>query len=148
MNSVDIDVSLGRTAPQQCSAVTQGEGNKSLVSSRSEKVSIRELMLEVVLCDLFLPVYVPLALFCAAAGQVPRLAAAAGSPTFLPCGFLLRACPPARGAAPALRRCSGGRGGRWLSVQHVPRGMSPSPSSENLLSRLSLGGHSRRGEML
>ena len=105
-------------------------------------------MLEVVLRDMFLPVYMPLALFRAAAGQAPRLAAAAGSPALLPCGFLLRACPRACGAAPALRRRSGGGGGRRLSLQHVPRGMSPSPRSENLLSRLSLGGHGRRGEML
>lgn len=105
-------------------------------------------MLEVLLRDMVLPVYKPLALFCAAAGQAPRLAAAAGSPAFLPGRLLLRACPRARGAAPALRRRSGGGGGRRLSLQHVPGGMSPSPSSENLLSRLSLGGHGRRGEVL
>lgn len=89
-------------------------------------------------CELLLKVNLPLTPFCAATGRAPR---GSRSTTFLPARVPLRASPHPRGAAPAPGRRSGGGGGRRLSLQRVARGVSPSPSSENVLSGLSLGGH-------
>lgn len=89
-------------------------------------------------CKLLLKVNLLLIPFCAATGRAPR---GSRSITFLPSRVPLRASSHPHGAAPAPGRRSGGGGGWWLSLQRVARGVSASPSSENVLSRLSLGGH-------